>query len=112
MAMFAQTIDLVEDPAMIEEYERRHMAVWPEVEGSLREIGIREMRIFRLGSRLFMVFEASDGFDPARDYQRYAADPRCREWDELMRQFQRPAPGAGPGEWWASMRQIYELRGE
>lgn len=109
MATFAQAIDLIDDPAQIAEYERHHRAVWPEVVSALHEIGIREMRIFRLGSRLFMVFEAEPGFDPARDYQRYADDPRCREWDELMQRYQRRAPGAREGEWWASMELVFDL---
>jgi L-rhamnose mutarotase len=112
MQTFAQAIDLVDDAALIDEYVRAHRAVWPEVEAGLRAIGIRSMRIWRLGPRLFMVCEAYDGFDPARDYQRYADDPRTRAWDELMRRFQRPAPGARPGEWWAAMERVYELRPE
>lgn len=109
MKVFAQALDLKDDPALIREYVEHHRAVWPEVERALREIGIRTMRIYLLGSRLFMYCEARDGFDPARDYQRYAADPRCREWDELMRRYQKPAPGAKAGEWWAGMELVYEL---
>lgn len=112
MPIFAQAIDLVDDAALIAEYERHHLAAWPEVVSALREIGIREMRIFRLGSRLFMVFEAAEGFDPARDYQRYAEDPTCRAWDELMRRYQRRAPGAREGEWWASMEQVFDLESQ
>lgn len=109
MPTFAQAIDLVDDDGMIEAYERHHRAVWPEVTAALREIGILEMRIFRLGRRLFMVFEAREGFDPARDYQRYADDPRCRAWDDLMRTYQRRAPGAGAHEWWARMELVFDL---
>lgn len=109
MKRFAQAIDLVEDPALIEEYERAHRAVWPEVERGLRAIGIRRMHLWRLGTRLFMQCEADDGFDPVRDYPRYALDPRTRAWDELMRRYQRPAPGARPGEWWAAMTEVYAL---
>jgi L-rhamnose mutarotase len=67
------------------------------------------MRIYRSGSRLFMTFSTHDGFDPARDYQAYAADPKCREWDELMRRYQRPAPAAQPGEWWSPMQCVFEM---
>lgn len=109
MGMFAQAIDLVDDPGLIREYEEHHRRVWPEVAAALRGIGITRMRIFRLGCRLFMVYEAPEGFDPARDYQAYTADPRCREWDELMRRFQRPAPGAAEGSWWAPMDEVFDL---
>jgi L-rhamnose mutarotase len=112
MKSFAQTLDLKDDPALVREYVEHHRRVWPEVTAALRKIGISKMEIFLLGPprpRLFMYFEAPDGFDPARDYQAYAADPRCRAWDALMRRFQQPAPGAAPGQWWAPMERVFTL---
>lgn len=109
MKLFAQAIDLADDPARIEEYIRHHRSVWPEVTDGLRAIGIRGMRIFRGGTRLFMLIETDDAFDPARDYQAYARDPRTREWDQLMRTFQRPAPFARDGEWWTSLEEIFDI---
>ncbi|MFM7261399.1 MAG: L-rhamnose mutarotase, partial [bacterium] len=41
MRVFAQAIDLVDDPTRIDEYLRHHRAVWPEVTEGLRRIGIR-----------------------------------------------------------------------
>jgi L-rhamnose mutarotase len=108
MRAFAQAIDLTDDPARIDEYLRHHRSVWPEVTGGLRAIGIRGMRIWRGGTRLFMVVETDDDFDPAR-YQGYAANPRTQEWDALMRTFQRPAPFAKPGEWWAQLEEVFDL---
>lgn len=109
MRTFAQAIDLVDDAAAIAEYERLHRTVWPEVTLALRSIGIRSMRIFRCGTRLFMVIETDDGFDPSRDYAAYAEHPRAREWDALMRRFQRQVPGAVPGQWWTPMDLVFEL---
>lgn len=109
MKIFAQAIDLEDDPQRIDEYILRHRSVWPEVTDGLRAVGIRGMRIFRGGTRLFMVIETEDGFDPARDYQSYARDPRTQEWDALMRGFQRPAPFAKPGEWWTSLEEIFDI---
>lgn len=109
MKSFAQALDLKDDPALIRTYIEYHKAVYPEVLESLAAIGIRNMRIYLLGTRLFMYFEAPDDFDPARDYQDYAQNPRCRAWDELMRGFQQPAPGAPKGEWWAPMTEVFSL---
>lgn len=109
MKLFAQAIDLDDDPTRIEEYIRHHRSVWPEVTDGLRAVGIRGMRIFRGGTRLFMLIETDDGFDPARDYQSYARDPKTREWDELMRTFQRPVPFARPGEWWTPLEEIFDI---
>lgn len=111
MKRFAQALDLVDDAAMIAEYERHHRAVWPEVERALCDIGIESMRIYRTGTRLFMVCEARDGFDPARDFQRFAESPRGAEWDAMMRKFQRPVPGAPSESWWTPMTLVYDLHG-
>lgn len=109
MKCFAQALDLVDDPAAIAEYCQHHQRVWPEVIAALRSIGIEQMRIYRLGTRLFMFVEAVDGFDPGRDYQRYAENPKCREWDALMRRYQRRVAGAAEGEWWTSMKKVFDL---
>ena len=109
MRVFAQAIDLVDDPQRISEYEAHHRRVWPEVVAALRGIGITRMKIFRTGGRLFMFYEAPDGFDPARDYQAYTADPRCRAWDALMREYQKPVPGAPEGAWWTPMEEVFDL---
>lgn len=108
MRVFAQALDLVDDPARIEEYIRHHQAVWPEVTDGLRAIGIHGMRIWRGGTRLFMLVETDDDFDPAR-YQDYASNLRTQEWDALMRSFQRPTPFARPGEWWSPLEEIFDL---
>jgi L-rhamnose mutarotase len=109
MKCFAQALDLKDDPALIAAYREHHARVWPEVTAALRAAGITRMKIFLLGTRLFMYFEAPDDFDPARDYQQYAADPTCARWDALMRTFQQVTPFTSPGDWWAPMSQLFDL---
>lgn len=111
MRIFAQTLDLVDDPQLIAEYVEHHRAVWPEVLQGLHAIGIRSMRIWRHHTRLFMIVETDDDFDPQR-YQRYAEDARARQWDELMRRYQCLPPGADPATttWWSPMEEIFNLR--
>ena len=109
MTGHAMALDLKDDPQAIAEYEEYHRSVWPEVREGLRSIGIERMRIFRCGLRLFMYFEAPDGFDPSRDYQAYAENPRCRAWDELMRDYQEQVPGATPEAWWTPMELVFDL---
>ena len=109
MRTFAMTLDLVDDPEKIAEYDAYHRAVWPEVLSGLRRIGIQRMRIYRCGVRLFMYFEAPEDFAPERDYQSYAEDPRCQEWDELMRGYQRQVPGAIKTSWWTPMEKGFDL---
>jgi L-rhamnose mutarotase len=109
MRTFAQCLDLKDDPRVIAEYRDWHTRVWPEVMAALHRLGVRDMKIYLHGARLFMVYQAPDGFDPARDYQDYAKNPRVAEWDALMRGFQRPSPGAAPGAWWSPMELVFDL---
>jgi L-rhamnose mutarotase len=110
MKRFVLTVDLKDGPAVIEEYEAHHRAVWPEVLLSLRRIGIRAMDIYRLGRRLVMVMDTKDGFDRRRGFAAHvASDPRCAGWEELMKTYQQPPPGAKPGEVWALMEPVFHL---
>ena len=34
---------------------------------------------------------------------------KVREWGDLMRGFQEPAPEAAPGDWWAYMEEVFNL---
>ena len=91
MPVFAQCLDLVDDPELVREYLELHRRVPAEVEAALRSIGIERMRIDRLGTRLSMTIETREGFDPARDYQRYAQVPEAAAWDARMRRYQKQA---------------------
>jgi L-rhamnose mutarotase len=103
-------LDLVEDPAMIAEYERHHERIWPELVHAMKAIGVLQQQIFRSGSRLFMIIEVPDDFVWDERFGTYiASTPKAAEWDRLMRKLQRPVPAAKPGEWWSQMSEIYNL---
>eukprot|EP00850_Spirogloea_muscicola_P008608 SM000046S16389 [mRNA] locus=s46:388653:389186:- [translate_table: standard] len=68
------------------------------------------MKIFLHGNRLFMYAEADDGFDPAHDYQKYAASNKAQEWDALMRRYQQKVPAASSSNWWSPMAAIFDLQ--
>jgi L-rhamnose mutarotase len=106
------TLDL-KDARAARAYRRHHAAVWPEVLRSLRRVGVREMEIFALGRRLVMVLETRPGFDPARDFARHrASHPRCAEWEDLMKAYQQPPPGAPRGTLWTPMENVFSLRAQ
>jgi L-rhamnose mutarotase len=111
---FAQAIDLIDDPDRIATYERYHTQIWPEVTRGLRALGIERMHIWRTENRLFMTFEAPDDFNPDRDYQTYTKNARCREWDELMRSYQRRIPSVTNAEdgWWTPMDLVFDLEAQ
>lgn len=110
MKQYGRTLNLRNDPAIIERYIEYHARVWPEVQQALRAIGIERMLIFLLGRQLFMFLETVDSFEPQRDFARFeASHPRVREWQELMATMQEPVPDAQPGEWWAEMKLVFSL---
>jgi L-rhamnose mutarotase len=110
MKRYVLTLDLRDDPAAIEAYKAHHRAIWPEVEGSLRAVGVRAMDIYLLGRRLVMVMDAAEDFDLRDSFARHvASDPRCAEWEELMKRFQQPPPGAPAGALWAPMEPVFHL---
>ena len=109
MQSYGMTLMLKDDEQIVGRYKDYHRSAWPEVIARLREIGITEMRIYLLGRRMFMYMEAVDGFDPDRDFPKLNEVTRYREWDELMRTLQERAPEAKPGEWWASMEEVFDL---
>ncbi len=103
------TIDLRDDPEVIESYKAHHRRVWPEVVRSLQRAGIRNMEIYLLGRRLVMVVD-TDGADFRRCFAAHvSSSPRVAEWEELMRGLQQPPPGGRPGEWWALMEPVFRL---
>jgi L-rhamnose mutarotase len=111
MTLQVLTLDLKDDPAAVRAYRKHHAAVWPEVLKSLRKVGVRRMEIYALGRRLVMLMETKPGFDAARDFKRHVTShPRCAEWEELMKTFQQPPPGAPRGRLWTPMEPIFSLQ--
>jgi L-rhamnose mutarotase len=110
MNRYVLTLDLRDDPAGIAAYRRHHREIWPEVRDSLRRVGVMRMDIYQLERRLVMVMDTRKGFDLERSFAAHAAsDPRCAEWEELMKTFQQAPPGAKGGELWTLMEPIFHL---
>ena len=104
------TLNLKDDPAIVDAYRRHHRAVWPEVQASLRRVGVEQMDIYLLGRRLVMVVEMRDGLDYRDAFRAHASSSqRVAEWERLMKSLQEPAAEAGAGEWWAVMEPVFHL---
>lgn len=104
------TLNLKDDPAIVDAYTRHHRDVWPEVQASLRRVGVEQMDIYLLGRRLVMVVEMRDGLDYRDAFRTHAASSqRVAEWERLMKSLQEPAAEAGAGEWWAVMEPVFHL---
>lgn len=106
---FCLTLDLKNDPKLIEEYKRYHRQVWPEIVKSIRDSGILDMEIYLLGTRMFMIIEADENFSFESKAEADRANPKVREWEQLMWKFQQPLPEAKPGEKWILMERVLKL---
>lgn len=113
MKTYVYTLNLIDDPEVIQQYKEYHRAVWPEVEESLRSVGIVNMEIFLLGRRLVNIMKTVDNFEPDRDFPRYTeGKPNVEKWDQFMAKFQEKVPEAKDDEWWALMERVYVLEGD
>ena len=106
---YCLTLDLKNDPKLISEYERYHKNVWPEITESIKDAGIEDLEIYRLGTRMFMIMEVSERFSFPAKARADQTNPKVREWEELMWKFQQPLPQAKPGEKWLLMERIFKL---
>jgi L-rhamnose mutarotase len=108
---FCLTLDLKNDPALIEEYKHWHKQenIWPEIPQGIASAGIVNMEIYLLGTRLFMIIEAGHGFDFGRDMAMLATLPRQKEWEEFVSVFQATSPDAVSNGKWKLMEKIFQL---
>lgn len=109
MKRYCFALDLQEDPAMIEEYERWHANISREIHDSITRTGITRMDIYRAGNRMFMIMDTVDVFSLEDKARSDAEDPKVQEWEELVWRYQKPLPFAKPGEKWVLMKKIFEL---
>ncbi len=102
-------LDLKDDATAISEYDRYHREVWPEIQQSIRDAGIRNMQIYRSHNRLFMIMETAPGFSFDAKGKADAANPKVQQWEKLMENYQQRLPWAGAGEKWILMEKVFEL---
>ena len=111
MKKYCLAVDLVDDPALIAEYERLHKTenLRPEIMKSIRDSGITNMEIYRTGNRMFMIMEADDSFTFERKTAMDTANPKVQEWEQFVWKFQQALPWAREGEKWVLMDKIFQL---
>jgi len=111
MQQLAFALDLKDDPTLIAEYEAWHRAdrIWPDIVDSLAASGVIDLKIYRTGTRLFLLLEAPDDFTLESKIRADAADARVQAWERLMWSFQQALPWAQKEQKWVPMRQIFSL---
>jgi|SRR5713226_9592302 len=90
----------------IEEYEREHTRVWPEMIAKLKEVGISDYSIFRRGQELILCLRVDD-FE--RAWEKLDSDPVNQRWQQFMEPLFEPVPGVGQGERFAMMKEVFYL---
>ena len=108
---FCRTMNLKDNPELIKEYRMRHSQghIWQEVMDGIREVGILEMEIYILGTRLFMIVETPLDFDWDSAMTRLAALPRQQEWETYMSIFQDCEADDTADQKWQMMERIFHL---
>jgi len=108
---YVQTMDLKDDEQLIAEYRRRHSKEesWQEIRDGIKEVGILDMQIFILGTRLVMIVETPLDFDWDSAMARLATLPRQQEWEDYMAMFQKCKEGATSDEKWQMMERMFYL---
>jgi Uncharacterized conserved protein len=108
---YCQTLDLKDNPELIEDYKKHHSKeyIWPEIPDGIKEVGILEMEIYLLGTRLFMIVETPLSFDWGTAMARLNTLPRQKLWEEFTSSFQVASPGASSSEKWQLMERIFNL---
>lgn len=110
MNRYCLSLDLKEDDKLIEEYEAYHKKVWPEIIDSIKVSGIKQMEIYRVGNRLFMIMETGEDFSFESKTIADKSNLKVKEWEELMWKYQQALPGSKPGEKWILMQKIFDLQ--
>ena len=110
MKRYSLTLDLKNDPELIQQYEKIHKEVWPEIIKSIKDSGIENMEIYRYQTRLFMIMEVNDDFSFDKKNEADKKNEKVQQWEELMWKYQQPLPGSAAGEKWKLMDKIFELK--
>lgn len=108
---YCRTLELRNNPELIKEYRRRHEKgnVWQEIIDGIKQVGILEMEIYILGTRLFMIVETPADLDLDAAMDKLATLPRQAEWEAYMSELQGTSADATSDEKWQMMERMFYL---
>ena len=109
MKRYCQTLDVSSAQGDLEKYIDAHRHVWPIIQEEIRSVGILDMQIYALGTRMFMICDTVDDFDWVKDNDRLSRLPQQAEWEAYVAQFQGCNLDAKSTEKWHLMEKIFEL---
>ena len=108
---YCKTLQLENDPALIEEYKRLHARgnAWPEITQGMKDVGIIDMEIYLSGTTLFMIMDTVENFDHDYAMTKLAAMPRQSEWEATVSKYQKTSVSSSAKEKWKLVERIYKL---
>jgi len=109
MTRYCLALDLKDEPQLIAAYEEYHASVWPEIITSIKEADIKDLEIYRVANRLFMIMEVGDDFSFEKKAAMDAKNEIVMLWEKLMWEYQQALPTSKPGEKWVLMKKIFTL---
>ena len=108
---YVQTLDLRDDPDMIREYRKWHSKEyhWKDIRNGIKAVGIQEMEIYILGTRLVMIVDTPDDFDWQTAMDKLATMPRQAEWEAFVANLQGCRTDARSDEKCQMMEKMFYL---
>lgn len=108
---YVQTMELKDDCELIRKYREAHDKAhfWDEIKQGIQAVGILEMEIYILGTRLVMIVDAPADFCWDEAMARLATLPRQAEWEAHVAEFQQCSAEATSDEKWQMMERMFYL---
>ena len=108
---YVQILDISNDPELIHKYCHCHSqeVFWPEIQEGQKQVGILEMEIYILGTRLVMIVDAPEDFDWKSAMDKLATLPRQAEWEAFVSKLQGCRADARSDEKWQMMERMFYL---
>lgn len=94
-------------PDRLEEYRRRHAAVWPELLHALRDAGWRNYSLFLREDGLLIGYAEAD--DLAQAQERVARTEVNARWQASMSALFADLEGADPDASWELVPEVFHL---
>jgi L-rhamnose mutarotase len=109
---YCKSLEMRNDPKLIADYKKAHARenIWPEINQGMKEVGILDMEIYIVGTKLFMIMDTVPDFDHDKAMAVLATKPRQAEWEAHMARFQNTSPNATADEKWQLLERIYKLQ--
>lgn len=92
----------------VEEYRRRHHPIWPELERTLREHGVREYSIF-LHPETLQLFACAE-IESEERWEAIAQTEVCRRWWAHMRELMKTNDDHSPES--TALVEVFRLPGQ